>query len=156
MGNIIFSHFVYNWSFEKIWVRIKEWSIWIDNFDFGTRFTNYGVPFCAILNIKKTFGVFSYLSYIGFFFCLADLIKAISVSRPCNWTLMIFLLWFVMVLLWSADLSKRKPEFQVSRNCLRRTLRKDSILSIKGTCYFVFKLHTSLISLSKTRSRKPV
>ena len=77
---------------------------------------------------KKDFGIFCYdLSYIGFLFCLADLIKAIPVSRPCNWTLMIFSLWFVMVLLWSADLSKRKPEFQVSQNCLRGTLRKDSI-----------------------------
>ena len=64
------------------------------------------------------------LLYIGFFFCLAGLIKAILVRRPCNWTLIIVLLWFVMVLLWQADLSKRKLEFH---NCLRRTLRKDSI-----------------------------
>ena len=28
-----------------------------------------------------------------------SLIKAIPVSRPCNWKCMIFLLWFVMVFL---------------------------------------------------------
>ena len=106
---------------------------------------------CHFVYKKDFWHIFVFIVYRVF-----KLIKAIPVSRPCNWTLMIFSLWFVMVLLWSADLSKRKPEFQVSHNCLRRTLRKDSILSIKGTSYFVFKLHTSLISLPKSRSRKPV
>ena len=46
-GLYFFPHFVYNWSFGKIWVTIKEWFIRIENFDFGTRFTNYGAPFCS-------------------------------------------------------------------------------------------------------------
>ena len=60
-----------------------------------------GFHFVPFENRKRLLAYFGkYLSYIGFFFCLAGLIKAIPVSRPFHWTLMIFLLWFVMVLLW--------------------------------------------------------
>ena len=41
----------------KIWIKITEWSIRLKNFNFGARFTNYGVPFCSFW-ILKTFGVF--------------------------------------------------------------------------------------------------
>ena len=93
----LFSHFVYNSSFGKIWVKIKEWFIRIKIL-ISVLVSQIMVFHFVHFEHKKDFGIFWYdLSYIGFLFCLVDLIKAIPVSRPCNWTLMIFSLWFVMV-----------------------------------------------------------
>ena len=49
LANFYFGYFyfVYNLSFGQVWVKTAECSIRIENFDFGTRFTNYGVPFCS-------------------------------------------------------------------------------------------------------------
>ena len=43
---LIFGHFVYKGSFGQIWVKIMQGSIRLENFHFGVRLTNYGVPFC--------------------------------------------------------------------------------------------------------------
>ena len=43
--DFIFAHFVYKGRLRKIWVKIAERSIRLENFHFGARFTSYGVPF---------------------------------------------------------------------------------------------------------------
>ena len=43
-----------------------------------------------------------------------------------------------------ADLSKRKPEFQVSHNCLRRTLCKDSDQNFELAMTSQFKFNSVL------------
>ena len=54
----IFAHFVYKGRFGQIWVKITQWSIRLENFYFGVRFTNYGVPFCLFWIQKRLLGYF--------------------------------------------------------------------------------------------------
>ena len=52
-GLYFFAHFVYDWNFGPIWGKITEWFIRIEKFDFGSRFPNYGVPFCSFWTWKR-------------------------------------------------------------------------------------------------------
>ena len=50
----IFAHFVYKGGFGQIWLKITESSVRFEILHFDVHFTNYGVPFLFILNMKKT------------------------------------------------------------------------------------------------------
>ena len=43
--DFIFAHFVCKGSFGQIRVKIREWSIRLENLYFGSRFTSYGFHF---------------------------------------------------------------------------------------------------------------
>ena len=69
--DFIFFHFVYKESIGQSWIKVTEWSIRLENFYFGARFTNYSVSFCSFWIIKNIFdNNFLNLQYIRFLSCL--------------------------------------------------------------------------------------
>ena len=75
------AHFVYKESFGQRWVKITEWSIRLENFHFGARFTNYAVFYFVYFEYKKDFWhiLVKSIVYVGFLFRLAGLIKSNSI-----------------------------------------------------------------------------
>ena len=43
----LFANFVCKESFARIWAKIADRSIRLENYHFGARFTSYGVLFCS-------------------------------------------------------------------------------------------------------------